>query len=158
MLLHKELLVLFPVVSFLSELLVCSVDFCQLALDLLDEAVSLGVPTHLAVELLKQALSLLQLRVVSISNLAHLELQLPKVFIVVIRLVIVLIDAHDVVLFALLMIHLNLINPLLVLVQLIRQHLVVQLLLLENEVQLSFLAVQVLERLDWELACTVFGS
>ena len=118
----------------------------------------MGVPTHLAVELLKQALSLLQLRVVSLGNLAHFELQLPKVFIVVVRLVVVLVDAHDVVLFALLMIHLNLINALLVLVQLIRQHLVMQLLLLKNEVQLSLLAVQVFERLDWELACTLFGS
>ena len=92
------------------------------------------VIANLAAQLLQELESLVDGSLILFGDGVHFCLELAEVFIVARRLIVVVVNAHGVHLLLLLCFNLDLANALLVCVQLVRQHLVLCLLHLEDEV------------------------
>lgn len=133
LILHVILLVLLPEVDLVDKLFVSLLHKFELGLDLAEKFVRLS-SLDLSAQLAHQTEALVQSRVILVRNRVHLVLELPKVLVVAIRLIVVLVDAHDVVLLAPVLLQFNLIDLLLLLVDLHREDLVTHLLLLHDEV------------------------
>lgn len=80
-------------------------------------------------------------------NRVHLVFELSEILIVTIGLVVVLVNSNNMVLFSVCLFKLNFIYSFFVLVDLVREHLVSHLLLLENEVDLCLFRCKVFKYL-----------